>query len=78
VEQLLHTPFQKENAITVIKPMPEKAVQVSVGVRGSKVDQFVQTLQATLGKNSVHSVQSLDEISCVSGPTRTGRPFCWF
>jgi hypothetical protein len=62
VEQLLHTPFQKEDAITVIQPMPEKAVQVSVGVQGQILDQFVSTMEGILGKDSVHSVQSLEEM----------------
>ena len=62
VEQLLHTPFQTENAITVIKPMPEKAVQVSVGVKGKIVDSFVSGLEETLGKTTVHSVQSIEEL----------------
>jgi hypothetical protein len=62
VEQLLHTPFQREEAITEIKPAAQKAVQISVGVRGKIVDQFIPTLKLTLGQDSVHDLQSLDEM----------------
>jgi hypothetical protein len=62
VEQLLHTPFQREDAILEIKPAAQKAVQISVGVTGQIVDQFIPTLQSTLGQDSVHDLQSLDEM----------------
>ncbi len=61
VEQLLHTPFQKEDAITVIRPMPEQAVSVSVGIKGNYMDRIVETLQKILGDKAVYPVQSLKE-----------------
>lgn len=62
LEQLLHTPFQGEDAIVQIKRAAQNAVHISVGVTGQIVDQFVPTLKSTLGKDSVYDLHSLEEM----------------
>jgi hypothetical protein len=62
VEQVLHTPFQKQDAITRLRPMRTKAVHVAVGLTEGMLDSLPDYLAGALPLDSVRAVTSRQEL----------------